>query len=48
MKVTDGKLNKFYNSAANLELGNPNMKSNGKAMNTKTIAGSMRKIVMSS
>ena len=31
-----------------MELGNPNMKSNGKVLNRKTIAGSMRKILMSS
>ena len=48
LKVTDGKLNKYYNPDSNLELGNPNMKLNGKAMNTKTIAGSMLKILMSS
>ena len=48
MKVTDGKLNKSYNSDSNLELGNPNMKLNGKAMNTKTIAGSMLKRFISS
>ena len=47
-KVTDGKLNKSYNSDSNLELGNRNMKSNGKVMTTKPIAGSMLKILMSS
>ena len=44
MKVTDGKLNKSYNSDLNLELGNPNIKSNGKVINTKTIPVSMLKI----
>ena len=48
LKVTDGKWNKSYNSDSNLELDNPNMKSNGKVMNTKTIPGSMQKILMSS
>ena len=48
LKVTDGKLNNSYNSDSNLELGNPNMKLNGKVMNTKTIAGSMLKILISS
>ena len=48
LQVTAGKLNKSYNSDSNLELGNPNMKSNGKVMNTKTIAESMVKILMSS
>ena len=48
MKVTDGKLNKSYNSDSNLELGKPNMKSNGKVMNTKTIPVSMLKILMRS
>ena len=48
MKVTDGKLNKSYNSDSNLELDNPIMKSNGKVMNTKTIPESMLKILMSS
>ena len=48
LKVTDGKLNKFYNSDLNLELGNHNMKLNGKVMDTKTIAESMLKILMSS
>ena len=47
MKVTDGKLNKSNNSDSNLELGNPNMKSNGKVMNRRTIAGSMQKIMLS-
>ena len=46
--LTDGKLNKSYNSDLTLELGNPNMKSNGKVMNTKTILESMLKILMSS
>ena len=46
--MIDGKLNKSYNSDSNLELGNPNMKLNGKVMNTKTTAGSMLKILMSS
>ena len=48
MKVTDGQLNKSYNSDSNLELVNPNMKSNGNVMKTKTIAGSMLRILMSS
>ena len=48
MKVTDGKLNKSYDSDSNLELGNPNMESNGKVIKTKTIAGSMLKILLSS
>ena len=48
LKVTDGKLNKFDNSDSNLELGNPNMKSNGKVMDTKTIPESMQKILRSS
>ena len=48
LNVTDGKLNMSYSSDSNLELGNHNMKSNGKVMNTKTIPGSMQKILMSS
>ena len=48
LKVTDGKLNKSYNSDSNLELDNTNMKSNGKVMNTKTIPESMMQILMSS
>ena len=48
LKVTDAKLIKSYNSDSNLKLGNHNMKLNGKVMNTKTIAGSMLKILMSS
>ena len=48
LKETDGKLRKSYSSDSNLELGNLNMKSNGKAMSIKTIAGSMLKILMNS
>ena len=48
MKVTDGMLNKSYNSDSNVEPGNPNMKLNGKAMNIQTIAGSILKILISS
>ena len=48
LQVTDGKLNKSYNSDSNLELGNPNMKLNGKYMHTETIPESMQKILMSS
>ena len=48
LKVTDGKLNKSNNSDSHLKLGNPNMKLNEKVMNTKTIAESMVKILLSS
>ena len=48
LKVTDSKLNKSYNSDANLKRCNLNMKLNGKVMNTMTIAGSMLKILMRS
>ena len=48
LKITDGKWNKSYNSDSNLELGNSNMKLNGKVMNIKTTAESMLKIWMSS
>ena len=47
LKVTDGKLSKSYSSDLNLELHNLNMQRNGKAMNIKTIAVSMQKILMS-
>ena len=46
MKETDWKLNKSYRSDSNQELDNLNMKSIGKAMNTKTLAGSMQKILI--
>ena len=46
--VTDAKLHKSYNSDLNLKLGNPNIKLNRKLMNTKTIAGSKQKILVSS
>ena len=48
LMVTDGKLNKFYTSDSNLELGNYNMKLYAKLIYTKTIARSMLKILMSS
>ena len=48
LKVTDRKWNQSYNSDSNQELGSPNMKLNETDMNTKTIAGSMQKILMSS
>ena len=48
LKETDRKLRKSYSSDSNQELGNLNMKSNGKVMSTKTIAGSMLKILMNS
>ena len=44
MKVTDGQLNKSYNSDSNLKLGNPNMKLHRKVMNIMTIPVSMLKI----
>ena len=48
LRVTDGKLDKSYNSDSNVELGNPNMKLNGKLMNTKTIPASILKILICS
>ena len=48
LKVTDSKLNKYYNSDSNLEPGNDDMKLNGKVMKTKAIAGCMQMILMSS
>ena len=48
LKEIDRKLSESYSSDSNLKLDNLNVKSNGKVISMKTIAGSMLKIFMNS